>query len=273
MSTVPLLSGLFREDITKNRQRIRRIFLIIIAALVLILILELVFHLVISPRMRVKQVRVAADRSLGLSNAEVLGLAGIRGNEYFFALDEAIIERKILEYAPVKSVTVKKAFPDTLEIAVYPRVPLALSLATVSGVSVPIALDEEGVIFQIGASVENHNLPVISGLTFEDVALGQRTHRALIGVLHDLKELRSTSPSLFNLISEIKFVTKNRSSFEVLLYPRDYRVRVRIGTQIDAGLLREILLVLDVFSKQGVIENLAEIDFRTDEAVARFKEE
>ena len=273
MSSAALLSGLYRRGDTKRRQIVRRVFLTIIGALLLILILELVFHLIISPRTRVTHLKIFADRGLGLSDSEVLELAGIQGDEYFFAVDELKVAEKISEYAPIKSATVEKVFPDTIEISVYPRTPLVLSVANVSGISVPIALDEEGVVFQIGASVNDHNLPVISGLTFQEVALGHRIHRALLGVLDDLYVLRAASPSLFNLISEIKFVKKNRTSFEVLLFPRDYRVRVRIGTRIDASLLREILLVLDVFSKQGVIENLAEIDFRTDEAVARFKEE
>ncbi|MAG13930.1 MAG: cell division protein FtsQ [Spirochaetales bacterium] len=273
MNGAILESGFYQHGETKRSRRIRRTFFVIIAALAFILTLELVFHLIVSPRLRVTHLRVFADRGLGLSDAEVLELAGIQGNEYFYAIDEANISKKISEYAPIKTATVKKEFPNTLKISVFPRTPLVLSLATLSGSSVPIALDEEGVVFQIGPSVYNHNLPVISGLTFQEVSLGQRVHRTLLGALEDLYALRATSPTLFSLISEIKFVKKNRTSFEVLLFPRDYRVRVRIGTRIDADLLREILLVLDVFSKQGIIKNLVEIDFRTDKAVARFKEE
>ena len=37
--------------------------------------------------------------------------------------------------------------------------------------------------------------------------------------------------------------------------------------------MKDILLVLDVFAGQGVIEDLAEIDFRTDAPMVKFKEE
>ena len=273
MSTITLLNGLYRRENPVQTFRMRRIFAVLIAVLALTLVLELIFHLVISPRLRLTKVEISADRGLLLSDAGILKLAGISGDEYFFAIDEVEVRARITAYAPIKSATVKKIFPNALKISLEQRTPLAICLAVVDGRTVPVALDEEGVVFQIGATVRNLDMPVLSGLTFNRVELGQRVNRALLGYLEDLRKLEMSSLVLLNLISEIKFVTKNRSTFEVLLYPRDYRVAIRTGPRINADMVREMLLVLDVFDNQGVIQNLAEIDFRTDVPMVRFKEE
>ncbi len=273
MSSIALLSGLYNREKVKPRQKIRLIFSLLIAVLALILVIEIIFHFVISPRLRLSRVEIVAEEGLTLTNAAILKLAGLNGDETFFAVDEAGIAERIAAFAPVKSVTVERMFPNTLKIGIIEREPLGISLSVVNGRSVPIMLDEEGVVFQIGASVSEFDLPALSGFTFSEVELGQRVNRALIGFFQDLHTLKSTSGALFHLISELKFVKKDRAGFEVLLYPRDYRVAVRIGSRVDVEIMRKILLVLDVFANQGIIGTIEEIDFRTDTPLVRFKEE
>ena len=273
MSSIAMLNGLYRREAPQGGQRVRRLFSLIIGALGLILLLEIAFHLVVSPRLRLTKVEITVDRALSLSNAEILQLADIKGDEFFFSIDESLIAQRIESFAPVKSATVEKVFPNTLRIGVEQRKALAICLADVDGKTVPLAIDADGVVFQIGASVENLELPVLSGLTFNKVELGQRVSRGLLGFFRDLHDLEVSEPALFSLISEVKFVKKNRTTFEVLLFPRDYRVKVRIGQRISAGLVKDILLVLDVFAGQGIIEDLAEIDFRTDAPLVTFKED
>ncbi len=273
MSSIALLSGLYNREKVKPRKKVRLFFSILIAVLATLLLVEIVFHFVISPRLRLSRVEIVADRKLSLSNAEILKLAELNGDETFFAVDEAGIAQRIAAFAPVKSVNVEKVFPNTLKIGITEREPLGLSLSVVNGRSVPIMLDEEGVVFQIGASVLEFDLPALSGFTFSEVELGQRVNRALLSFFSDLRALKDSSQALFNFISELKFVKKDRAGFEVLLYPRDYRVAVRIGSRISVDIMREILLVLDVFSNQGIIGTIEEIDFRTDTPLVRFKEE
>ena len=273
MSTIALLNGLYKRINPEPKNGMRRFFYVLIGLLAFTLVIELIFHLVLSPRMRLSKVEIFTDAGITLTDAAILKLADIGGDEYFFAIDVAEVSARIEGYAPVKSAIVEKVFPNALRITLKQRSPLAICLSRVDGRTVPIALDEEGVIFQIGATVKNLDLPVLSGFTFNHVELGQRVNRRLLGFLKDLSVLEKTSPMLLSLISELKFVTKNRSTFEVLLYPRDYRTTVRIGPKISAETVKDILLVLDVFEKQEIKRDIAEIDFRTDPPVVRFKEE
>ena len=243
---------------------ITRVFLVLIAVLVVTLIMEVVFHLIIAPRLVVRHVDIIADSTVGLDEESLLTIAELSDAPYYFDVDPQAIEAKLETYPVIK---------DTLRIQVVGRQPLAIALVEKNGNAVPVAFDEDGVVFQIGSSVERLDLPVVSGLTFADVRLGQRIARPLTDFLKDLEHLRRDAPALFNLISEVKFVKKNRSGFEVVLFPRDYPVRILIGSDISVETMKRIVLVLDVFSRQGVDDRIAEIDFRTDDVVMRMKGE
>jgi cell division protein FtsQ len=93
------------------------------------------------------------------------------------------------------------------------------------------------------------------------------------GFLRDMETLRSNAPSLYRLISEVKFVKKNKGRFEVLLYPAHYRIRVRLGPTLDTHTFKYIMLVLDVISGRGMEDDIVEVDFRTEHVVYRVGEE
>ena len=74
------------------------------------------------------------------------------------------------------------------------------------------------------------------------------------------------------MISEFKFIKKDGSRYEVLLYPEHYRVPVRIGDRLDERTLNYIMMVLDVVLKQGLTPEMKEIDFRSGDVAFRMRE-
>lgn len=281
MSSIALIGRTYRQPGASNagtageRERSNRAsmaFRVIIVVLATMLAGELVFHLIVAPRLMIRQVDIVSDAELRLDDASLLAIAKLTEQPYYFSVDPVEVAERLESYASIQSARVEKAFPDTLKIRVTGRKPLAIALVEQSGRSVPVAFDREGVVFQIGTSVDEYDLPIVSGLTFADVRLGQRIARPLIGFLESLETLRISDPVLFSLISELKFVKKNRSDFEVVLFPRDYPIRVRLGSEISSDLMKRIVLVLDVFSRQGV-DNIREIDFRTDDIVMQVRGE
>ena len=271
MSSVAISGRPVQNDRKIRNENPIRFFVIVIAVLLLVLIGELVFHLVVSPRMTIKHVDFTVDPGLGLDNRALLTLTELGESPFFFGIDEGAIAARLEEYPLIRLARVEKSFPDKLKIAVWGRTPLAIALVSGSESTIPVTFDSEGVVFQIGESVAGYDLPVVSGLTFPDVRLGQRISRTLVTFLSDLERLRTDSPVLFNLISELKFVTKNRSGFEVVLFTKNYPVRIRIGSTIDSELMKRIVLVLDIVSQQDETFS-GEIDFRTDDVVMRSKE-
>ena len=74
------------------------------------------------------------------------------------------------------------------------------------------------------------------------------------------------------LISELRIVKKTDREFEVLLYPANHRVPVRIGPEINEKLCTYIMMVLDVMERENLLGSMDEIDFRTGEIVYSTRE-
>jgi cell division protein FtsQ len=260
------------KDSKKSYSGRRNLLVYLLVVLVMLFTVEVVFQLFIAPEMLITKVQVYCSRDFQLTNADIIKIADIREKEYFFSVNTGVIEGKLLKNPLIKDIRVEKLFPGTLKIFITERSPLALSLVQMGNRSVPVMIDNEGVVFEIGKSVTDYTMPVISGLKFRDLKLGVKLPSALCEYFSDLKVLQDTSPLLFNQISELKFVRKNSSDYEVLLYPLNGNIRIRTGADIDEGLLKQIFVVLDIIEKKGIESDMEELDFRSGQVVYRVKE-
>ncbi|WP_319417286.1 FtsQ-type POTRA domain-containing protein [Marispirochaeta aestuarii] len=255
-----------------NRQKgaldLNRILSVLIIFLLLVLIGELVFHLVITPRLVLKKVSVDIDGYYPYGNEEILRIAGLEGGVSFLGVRERDLEEKLIANPMIKDARVKKQFPHSIAMSIVPRAALASVLVDTGNSSIPLCVDREGYIIAAEAG-ENKPMPVISGVRFVDARPGMRFPEELVRYLEQLSDLKAASPELFSLISEIKFVKKSTTDYEVVLFPGHARVRVRTGPEINPELLKGILLVIDVVQKQGLTGSLAELDFRAGEVVYR----
>jgi cell division protein FtsQ len=226
------------------------------------------------PLMTIRHVIVNSD--VRLSEDQVLALSGIQGGEHWYSVNVTAIRGR-LEAAPmVRTATVERIFPDTLRLTLWGRQPAALVLAEANGRSLPVLVDGEGVIFRLGASSAEMDLPVISGLTVGQTSLGEQLPRAYVSLFADLRALREKSPSLFGLLSEVRIVPRgggddgeSAGDFDLLLYLTSSPVPVRARGAIDESLLKYTLMVVDLLSKQGVIKDIQELDFRSGDVVYR----
>ena len=254
----------------KKVRLLNKLLWFLIVILFTIVIFELVFWIIIAPRLVIKHIDIRGD--FAISRNELLSIAGIKGKEYYFSINCDDIRMRLTDYPIIKDAEVVKIFPDTLRIAVNNRRPLAISFGAVDQKTIPVAFDTEGIIFQIGKSITEWNLPIISGVKFKPL-LGLKFPTRLLTVLSQLNVLRQSSPDLFNLISEIKVVSVNDIEYELLFYPVGYNMSVNIGDKINEGLLKSTLLVLDVLDHQGMAEKIRALDFRTGEVVYKMEEE
>ena len=250
----------------------RNLFVYLLIVLVMLVTVEIVFQFFIAPELLITKVQVYCSKDFQLSNADIIKISDIREKEYFFSVNTGVIEGKLLKNPLIKDIRVEKLFPGTLKIFITERTPLAISLVQMGNRSVPVMIDNEGVVFEIGKSVTDYTMPVISGLKFRDLKLGVKLPSVLCEYFSDLKVLQDTSPLLFNQISELKFVRKNSSYYEVLLYPLNGNIRIRTGADIDEDLLKQIFVVLDIIEKKGIESDMEELDFRSGQVVYRVKE-
>lgn len=256
----------------KSRTVNKKILLFVFLFIFGLASMEAVFLLFISPNLKIDRVQVESPASVALSSMEILELAGITGGESYFAIDAAEVEKRLLENNLIQSVLVEKHFPSEIRIVVEGREPFAIAFMDMDGRTVPVTLDREGVIFEIGEGVTDYELPVISGLTFQNLKLGTQLPSMFIPYLSRLSAVKESSGQLFEQISEIKFVEKSEGAFDVVIYPVNSSIRIRTSSDISDKLLQQMFTVLDVMEENGIDKQTDELDFRGGKIVYKVKE-
>ena len=256
-----------------NRELLfNRLLLVLVMCLVLFLVGELVFHFVVAPRLTVRNIVFRSD--LSLSKEEILSVAGTEENAFFYEIEPARIRDALEQLPMVRKAVVEKTFPDSLHITLYGRIPLSiLFFTTPEGSSIPMVIDDQGVIFEIGSVLSEWDLPVITGLEFKSLQVGTRLPEVVQPILQDLHRLRQEDPGMFRLISELRLVPKAGGNLEILLYPIQFPVRLRLTGALDPAVLRNAVVVLDLLARQELLIQVRELDMRTGEVVYRIEEE
>lgn len=267
--------GKYKRSKTSRKQIREYVFnralVILVIALCLFLAGELVFHFVIAPRMVVRSITIKSE--LGLSKEEILAIAGIEESVYYYNLDTLQIREDLERFALVREAVVEKVFPDALIITLYGRAPLAMFFFTTpEGASVPLVIDDQGVVFEIGSGVSYWDLPVITGVKFQQLKVGMKLPERVRPILQDLHTLQKQEPDLFQLISEVRLISKSTGALEILLYPIQYPVRLRLRAGLDPAVMRNALIILDLLAGQEVLQRVRELDLRTGEVVYRMEE-
>lgn len=226
--------------------------------------LVLLARFVGEPLTRISRVSVQSD--IPLADDQVLALSGLSGGEHWYDLSTALVERRLEASPLVRRAKVQKAFPNSLRLTVWGRQPAALILAQSGGRVIPVLVDGEGVVFKIGTTATEVDLPVVSGLSAGSIALGARLPREYAGLFADLQALRDRAPALFAQVSEVS-VPAGTASAELVLYLTSAGVPIRVRGSIDDVLVKNALMVADLLSRQGVLKDIQELDFRSGDVV------
>jgi cell division protein FtsQ len=164
-----------------------------------------------------------------------------------------------------------RIFPNRLRIVLEDRRPVAVSLTSLEGRLLPVLFDKRGVIFKVGKTAEGllTDMPVVSGLVFENAAVGMQLPPMFSPFFAGLERLHDTAPELLAVLSEIRINRKAYDGFDLILYPSHNPVKVRVS-ELNEDMLRYMMLVIDVFSSRDI--PVEEIDFRTSTASYTVKE-
>jgi cell division protein FtsQ len=232
--------------------------------------------------MEIRHVIVQSD--MPLTDEQVLAISGIHGDEHWYSLATLDVQKRLEANPLIRRAEVQRIFPNTIRMSVWGRQPAALVLAVSAGRSLPVLVDGDGVVFKICTTNAEVDLPVISGLNAGETGLGAPLPRAYASLFADLKELRERAPSLYRMVSEVRIMHQGDSAagyrdaesagyrdagFDMLLYLTTSPVPVRARGAIDETLLKYTLMVLDLLSKQGVLKDIQELDFRSGDVVYR----
>ncbi len=278
MSSVILPGSVYSDRSKGSRKqsgtkKIEKVFTGFIILLLGIIMLELGFHFLIAPSVIIDKIIISTEPNFSYSNEYLLKAAGLSRSDTFFDINTALVEKRLMLVPSIRSVSVKKAYPSSIEIDIDSRVPVGLSLISTKNGTVPAVIDNEGVVYRTGGDLGSMDLPIISGLDFPEIRSNMRIPKELCSFLEDMETIKRSSPGLYSLISEIKFIRKGSMDYEVLLYPRNHKTRIRIGSNLDEEMLKYMIMVLEVVSDRPGLEGLEEIDFRTGDLVYRIQGE
>ncbi len=207
-----------------------------------------------------------------LADDQVLLLSGIQGGEHWYSVSVSAIQRRLEASPLVRRAIVERVFPDTILLTLWGRQPAALVLATSEGRSLPVLVDEDGVVFKVGTSSADLDLPVVSGLTVGDMALGARLPTPYRALFADLRALREKAPALCAAVSEVRVVGGGSADLspqdlELLVYLTSSPVPIRARGSLDESLVKYALMATDLLSRQGVLKDIQELDFRGGDVV------
>jgi cell division protein FtsQ len=240
-----------------------------IGLLVFFLVAEFAFYMIVVPM--TSRIRLTVSGSTTIGYDELCSAAGISGSEKWISFNTANVASRLAANPLFESVMVEKKFPDTVCVTVKERVPVAVTFGTINGRTVPIEIDQSGIAFRIGALPENNNLPLVTGITFENPVPGMRLNAQLKSLFSQLSDLESRKSLLLASISEIKIVQKTYGGYDLVVYPVHTPVRVRTDKALNEDALQYMMLVLDVVKDMKLAVD--EIDIRAGTVAYRVKGE
>jgi cell division protein FtsQ len=259
-----------RSPYRSGKEKFLKVILGIIA---LILIFDAIWFCLIKTSMPLVSVEI--NGIPGVERNFILSSAGITNETSFFSVSTSEMENALEKLYMVDTAKVSKQFPDKIYIKLNPRIPVVITLASLNGKSTPLFIDKHGVVCKIGiadseSKMQASILPIVSGLNFDDVTLGTRLPISFRRMLESVERINNSNPVLLSLISEMQIQEKLFDGFELILYPVNSNVKVRIGSELNEDTLKYMMLTIDALKKTGV--EVDEIDFRTGTASYQVKE-
>jgi len=227
-----------------------------ILCFVILLVLWALRYLNSSPVFPLREMRIAGLQTMG--QEELRRLAGVKWGESLLSIDIKRVCMKIKGHPWIAEVSVKKGFPDALEIKIEERKPIA----AVDLGNDCYLMDRKGEIFLRVPRDEAKEYPLLTGLNEGDIKRNDPVISRLmgdaVGLVSRLKEMGLDDfDSIFiNRVSGITMVSQSREisvnigkeEFETRLD----RLRAILGLESYSRLARPVSIDLS-FTKQAII--------------------
>jgi cell division protein FtsQ len=243
--------GPIDNDKTQKIERAVKRFLGLAAVFISI---GLVWVFCVSPAM--VPVKIDVKSFQGLGKSEVLNFAGIKSGATYISINAREAEALISRHPMVESVKVIKRFPDRLSIFLEPRQAVAAVIARVNGRLQPVYVDRYGVVFRVGnmpGEAPPSWLPVVSGVLDErqPLSLGMRLPAVYQPLFSRIAAISEGDPKIWQAVSEIGIAKKSNDLYDLLLYPVNGQIRLRMGSDIGKDNIYYALLMVDVCMQLG----------------------
>lgn len=231
---------------------------VLVAVLCVVLVVEIVIYTIIIPTQ--VPVKVSFSGLQMYSPEEMKQIINISENQTWIKFNSASAASALSGCSWIESVTVEKRFPDTVHISVVERNPVALTFINIAGRTVPVQIDEEGVLFWTKQGASVGHLPLVTGLPIDNYVDGMRLHSKYRLLMKQLDDIQKLPQKYLAAVSEIHVVPKEYGNYDLVLYPINSQVRVLTDRTLNEDALQYMVVVLDVVN--SIEPDIAEIDLR-----------
>jgi len=244
----------------------------ILAAFALFCVLAAAAAVVLPRITKIESIRISGLETL--SENAIVSAIGAIGDESLLTLNLKEIKARIEQNPRVAQARVFRMLPSALGVEVHERSAVAVIMISSDQGSKLALIDGEGTAFALVEAEDSKSpdLPVISGVHFEQFQPGQRLPDMLKPLFVNLQKIRNESPELLLAFSEIQIVRISEYSAELLMYPVHMKTAVRMPLRLSADALRNSLVVLDILRSRGYGNQPSEIDFQSGTVVYQTKE-
>jgi len=221
-------------------------------------------------------VKIDVKTFQGLSKQDVLNCAGIKSGATYISVDAEEAEVLLSRHPMVETAKVIKRFPDRLSIFLEPRHAVAAVIARVNGRLQPVYFDRYGVAFRVGNGAGEAPpawLPLVSGVLDErlPMGLGMKLPAVYTPLFSRIAAISDDDPNIWQAVSEIGIAKRSDDLYDLVLYPINTPIRLKMGSDISKDNIYYALLMVDVCRQLG--DRLPdEIDARSGLGVYRNKE-
>jgi len=256
---------------TVKKTKGKRLLKIVILLILLFLAGDSVYYLFIVPFNATAKIQLLGIDTI--LEAELKKAAGLTGTEKWGKIDKDALLHRITSYPLVAEARVVKKYPDKVLIEIIERQPVGILLATVGGRTIPMEIDKTGTVFKAASKKTPQILPIISGLSFQNIRAGMKVHKQLVPLFKQLDLLQRKNPALMSEISEMKIEQKKYGGFDLILYPVQTPVKVRTDSTLNEERLQYMILTLDVIRDFDMSAKIEELDVRAGTASYRLRGE
>lgn len=145
--------------------------------------------------------RVAVTGNVQVEDADVVTLSGIRLGESIFQIDRTRVFRAFDREGAYRLANVNVSWPDTVELVVLERVPVAV----VESLGTSLVVDAEGVVMKRLSELPGDAMPVVTGLAVSQSLVGQPVVSQVSGQVEAMSSVLGTmaSQGLGAMVSEL----------------------------------------------------------------------
>ena len=236
----------FHNEESKSERRFRVIILSLLVVMGILLLGEFVLWRFIKPSLSSPKVTISGYKNM---SAEDVAMKLIPMNSRnWFTFDVNVAAGILSSESCIKNVDIVKHFPAKILVNINERVPVAVTYINQKGKSIPMQIDETGVLFsnKNNAIVAQSGIPILSGIPVDNMTDGMRIPAKYKTLINQISQIQNLPQKYFAAVSEICVVPKDSGNYELVLIPSSGHTKVLTDRALNEEALKYMMVVLDV---------------------------